>query len=252
MEMLEFECLDSTNNYLALIASDSPHGTVVRAGRQTAGRGQRGNSWESAPGENILMSVLLRRPGIAPADQFIISQAVALAIRDTLAKYMPGEEVSVKWPNDIYVGNRKICGILIENSLGTDEIDYSIAGFGVNVNQTEFLSDAPNPVSMAQICDRRFDTGLIAREIAEAVIAEYDSIFDGQADDIRERYFNALWRRKGFHPYFDCIREEIIYAKIHSVAPDGHISLELSDNSRRIFAFKEVRAIDPAKRDCQL
>ncbi|MDE6431375.1 MAG: biotin--[acetyl-CoA-carboxylase] ligase, partial [Duncaniella sp.] len=121
----------------------------VSARRQTAGRGQRGNSWESAPGKNITMSILLRPEGLHPSRQFVISRAVSLAITGVLRRYMPASAVRVKWPNDIYVDDRKICGILIENVISSASIRQSVVGIGINVNQRRFLSDAPNPVSMA-------------------------------------------------------------------------------------------------------
>lgn len=166
--------LDSTSNYLASIADESPHGFVVEAEAQTAGRGQRGNSWESEPRMNILMSVLLRPEGIAPSEQFLISQAVSVAIVRVLRHYLP--EVRIKWPNDIYVGDRKICGILIENSITATKIIHSIVGIGLNVNQREFHSDAPNPVSMFQLTGRNRCTSLLAREVVREILREVESL----------------------------------------------------------------------------
>ena len=116
--------LASTNSELARLAAEgAPHGTVVSCTAQTSGRGQRGNTWESAPGENVTMSVLIRPDGVAPREQFAISEAVALAVAETLDAYLPsGMRAEVKWPNDIYVGDRKICGILIENRISSTEI----------------------------------------------------------------------------------------------------------------------------------
>ena len=150
--IIRLDNVDSTNTYLSGIASNSPHGTCVLADRQSAGRGQRGNTWESEPGKNLTFSVLLRPDGLHASQQFRISQAVSLAITDTLDGFLPeGIEAKVKWPNDIYVGNRKICGILIENTLCGAAIQHSIIGIGLNINQRDFLSDAPNPVSLYQL-----------------------------------------------------------------------------------------------------
>lgn len=248
----------STSSALAAMASDCAHGTVVCARSQTAGRGQRGNSWEAAPGMNITMSVLLRPVGLAPAGQFVISQAVSMAIVDVLRRHLPDAPVSVKWPNDIYVGNGKICGILIENVINASSIVRSIAGVGINVNQTEFLSDAPNPVSMAGVSGRRFDVDSLVREFSEAIVYGFNEVCGSNdlADEdverrrscIAERYFASLWRRDGYYPYIDNIRGERIAARIASVAADGIITMRLrsadgGDGGERSYAFKEISAV---------
>ena len=151
---IHLESIRSTNTYLAQNAEGAVHGTVVYADCQTAGRGQRGNSWESADFKNITMSMLLRPANVKPSCQFWLSEAVALAVVHTLDRYIDNG-VSIKWPNDIYWNDRKICGILVEHSLSGGKIDHTIAGIGLNINQEKFLSDAPNPVSLRQIigCD---------------------------------------------------------------------------------------------------
>ncbi|MCM1355370.1 MAG: biotin--[acetyl-CoA-carboxylase] ligase [Staphylococcus sp.] len=249
MDVIRLDESPSTNSYLAANATALSHGTVVTARVQTAGRGQRGNSWESAPGENITMSLLLRPVGLHPARQFVISQAVSLAIVDVLCKYLPQEcDVRVKWPNDIYVSDRKICGILIEHSITSRGINHSIIGTGINVNQTMFLSDAPNPVSMVQLAGCRFDLEALTLDFARAIIREVDAAvaaeLAGDSRGLAGRYAEALWRRDGFHPYVDNLAGgERIMARIVSVAPDGIITLALTDGSLRSYAFKEVKAI---------
>ena len=127
---------------------DLPHLYTIRTDFQTAGRGQAGNSWESEEGKNLLFSSLLRYEGIRAADQWRLSMLVAVACWEVLAKYLPKDWLTIKWPNDIYYGDKKLVGILIENSLSGSMVDHTIAGIGVNVNQTEWLSNAPNPMSM--------------------------------------------------------------------------------------------------------
>lgn len=120
--------------------------SVVAVRCQTAGRGQGTNSWESAPGENLTFSVVLKDLDISPKEQIAISQITALSVVDFLSKH--GIEAKIKLPNDIYVRSKKICGILIENSLCGNKIKWSIVGIGINVNQTIFPSSLPNPTSM--------------------------------------------------------------------------------------------------------
>lgn len=247
MRLIELDESASTNSYLAGIARESFHGTVVSAHTQTAGRGQRGNSWESAPGENITMSILLKPDGLHPSRQFIISEAVSLAIVNVLRRHLPGHDVRIKWPNDIYVGDGKICGILIENSITPTNINHSIVGIGINVNQTVFLSDAPNPVSMTQFAGKKFDVRDLIVEFAEEILREVDcaiaSSLNNCTDSLGERYFNALWRTDSYYPYVDNIRHERIDAQIVSVAPDGIITLRLPSGRHRSYAFKEISAV---------
>lgn len=244
---LKFIMLDSaasTSSYLAGIAADAPHGTVVMAREQTAGRGQRGNSWEAEPGANITLSLLLRPAGLHPARQFVVSQVVSLAIVDMLSHFV-AQPVSIKWPNDIYVDDRKICGILIENTITGTAIDRTIVGIGLNVNQMEFRSDAPNPVSLRQLMPKmEFDVEALARAMVEDIIERVDEAL--AADEpgqiaLQEEYFGKLWRNEGWHPYHDNLRDVDMMARIDSVAPSGIITLtDRADNLPREYAFKEV------------
>lgn len=248
MTLIELDESTSTNTHLASIAADSPHGTVVSARRQTAGRGQRGNSWESEPGANITMSMLLRPEGLHPARQFIISEAVSLAIVNVLRRYLPSQDVRIKWPNDIYVGDGKICGILIENSITSTGINHSVVGIGINVNQLRFLSDAPNPVSMAQMSGHEYDVHDLTVEFCTEILREVDiavasELSEAGSGQLAGRYFGNLWRTEGFYPYRDNLRGEFISARIVAVAPDGIITLRLADGEERSYAFKQISAV---------
>lgn len=243
-EIITLDSVDSTNTYLARNCAGMPAGTVVCALSQTAGRGQRGNSWESAPGANITMSLLLRPAGLLPARQFIISQAVSLAIVETLDPLVGDHTVSIKWPNDIYVDDSKICGILIENAVSASSgIERSIVGIGVNVNQRRFVSDAPNPVSLLQLTSCEHELMPIVRSITGRITGLLDEALSGEesAARIAARYFSRLWRRDGWHPYTDNLRHVDMEARIESVAPTGHITLvDRGDMTRRTYAFKEI------------
>lgn len=238
--IIRLDNVDSTNTYLSGIASNSPHGTCVLADRQSTGRGQRGNTWESEPGKNLTFSVLLRPDGLHASQQFRISQAVSLAITDTLDGFLPeGIEAKVKWPNDIYVGNRKICGILIENTLCGAAIQHSIIGIGLNINQRDFLSDAPNPVSLYQLT--RKDTCI--NDILEGILSRILQPFTDH-DTLHHRYMSSLWRGDGQYYPYSTPDGNIFQARITSVAPTGHITLSPRPPARPLtFAFKEVSAI---------
>ena len=146
---IHLESIRSTNTYLAQNAEGAVHGTVVYADCQTAGRGQRGNSWESADFKNITMSMLLRPANVKPSCQFWLSEAVALAVVHTLDRYIDNG-VSIKWPNDIYWNDRKICGILVEHSLSGGKIDHTIAGIGLNSTKRNSCLTHPTPCHYAK------------------------------------------------------------------------------------------------------
>jgi len=231
----------STNTEAAL--RDPEHGTVIACRRQTAGRGQRGNTWEAAAGENLTFSVVLRPRAIAASRQFEISEIVSLAIVDVLRRHI-GDGVSIKWPNDIYYRDLKICGILIENTVCGDDIVRSIAGIGINVNQEKFFSDAPNPVSMRQVTHTRYPLDSLLEEFANEIVGDfnrYESVQD--FDALHSRYFASLWRGIGCWKWLDAASGEMFEAEIADVGPMGHITLSLPDGTERVYAFKEVAAV---------
>lgn len=232
----------STNSELAARCGTLPHGAVIACRCQTAGRGQRGNSWEAEPGRNLTFSLLLRPSVIGPAGSFRMSMLVAIAVAESLEQAMPGQHVSVKWPNDIYVGDMKICGILIENSFSANRIDRAIVGIGINVNQTEFRSDAPNPVSMTMLTGRTYDLGNLLGDVTRHIIETFDSYEAApDDDDLSRRYHARLWRRHGLHRWHDALTGEDITAAMRDVALTGHLTLDT--DPPRTYAFKEISAI---------
>ena len=202
---------------------------VVVADYQTAGRGCGTNHWESERGKNLLFSMLLHPHSIHASSQFHISMAVSLAICEALGQRIG--DIAIKWPNDIYWRNGKIGGILIENTLQGPVIKDSIIGVGLNVNQREFHSDAPNPVSLWQICENETDREQLLQDILHA----FDRLM-GQ--ELRQQYLSLLYRRQGYHPYVD--KDGAFMAEIVTVEDDGHLVL-LDDNGKeRRYAFKEI------------
>ena len=240
MRIIKLDKVDSTNSYLERESAKISDTVMVVARCQTDGRGQRGNGWESSPGENLTFSVLFHPESFRAADQFSISEATALAVVDLLACHGIGS--SVKWPNDIYVGDRKICGILIHNTLMGIEISHSILGVGINVNQTNFVSDAPNPVSMKQISGKTFDLEQITTEIAGMLEKRLEMAGSESGREILHReYMTCLWRGDGgFYPFRDTSAGLRFMAAIDSIAMDGLITLRLHDGTERGYRFKEV------------
>jgi BirA family biotin operon repressor/biotin-[acetyl-CoA-carboxylase] ligase len=233
---------DSTNRWLTS-HGDSPRVSapftkgqspceVVWADYQTAGKGQGTNSWESERGKNLLFSILYHPQDIPANRQFQISMAVSLAIADALGEQIG--DVSIKWPNDIYWRNAKIGGILIENRLMGQTIKDSIIGVGINVNQRQFHSDAPNPISLWQIHGHETDRETLLRSILDRF-----SLYINK--DVKSRYVNMLYRRKGFHPY--CDKDGAFMAEFKDVEDDGHLVLSKENGQQCRYAFKEIQFV---------
>jgi BirA family biotin operon repressor/biotin-[acetyl-CoA-carboxylase] ligase len=220
-----------------------PHGYCISADFQTSGHGQATNRWESEDGKNLLFSLLLRPTVIPAAEQFVVTELVTLAIINALQDYIR-QQITIKWPNDIYVGDKKLCGILIENALCGPTIDTCIVGIGININQELFVSDAPNPVSLKQLNGRDNDRGEILAEIYQNILNYYDYLADNwQNNDIKQslyyEYMNNLYRRTGYHNY-STPKGEHFRAEIEDIGPQGHLTLRLESGELRTFAFKEV------------
>ena len=230
---------DSTSNYLTALSLQEKmeEFTVVSADFQTSGKGQRGNSWESEKGKNLLFSIMLYPEFLEIRKQFLLSKAIALAIKEELDTFSDG--FSIKWPNDIYWHEQKICGILIENDLLGSSIQKSIAGIGININQHQFHSQAPNPVSLWQITGKEHDITAILKEITHRIIGNCTLLRDGGAQKISQRYHDSLFRKEGVHAYRDSSGE--FMAKIECVKPEGTLILKDIDGREREYAFKEVQ-----------
>ena len=234
------EC-GSTNAELSAM-TDAPTNTVVATRCQTAGRGQRGASWEAEPGKNLTFSQLLRPAAISPAHQFELSMLVSLAVTDTVDGLLAGHgcrlKTKIKWPNDIYVNDSKLAGILIENKLMGAAIDRSIVGIGLNVNQEIFRSDAPNPVSVAQLCGHTTPLEPLLETLTQR-IADYIDNYDGDSTALKTRYMQALYRGDGNDYTFSLPDGTTFKAAIRDVATND--MLTLSDGNS--YAFKEVAYI---------
>lgn len=244
MRLKYFDSLPSTNSYLRENHAEESPFTMIVARNQTSGRGQRGNSWESMPGMNLTFSFYFNPVDILPRNQFVISEAVALAVVDALGKY--GIEACVKWPNDIYVGNKKICGILIEHAITAISVMRTVAGVGINVNQSVFFSDAPNPVSMANLLGKELNLEEVAQSVGESLdffLAKLDE--NAGREELHQSFMSKLWRGDGnYYPFRIPATEEIFSGRIADVLPTGMMKVEKKDDdSSLLFAFKEVEFV---------
>ena len=222
---------DSTNHWL------KEHGEgnmVVVADYQTAGRGCGSNSWESERGRNLTFSMLIHPGNILAKEQFRITEVVSVAMCRMLQSYIYNK-VEIKWPNDIYVGDKKICGILIENRLQGTEIKDSIIGIGLNVNQKEFKSDAPNPVSLYQLTGQETDL----EEMLMAFLDCFDSELKSKTTCFT--YREMLFRRGKDSLYRS--KTTCFTARLTDVLPDGRLLLVDQEGRECTYAFKEIQFI---------
>ena len=235
--------VDSTNRYVRDEAAAlwKNRGTgdfaVVTAGHQTAGRGQRGNTWNSNAGENLLFSLLVR-PGetLEVSKQFLLSQAVALSIHDAMKCY--GVDTRLKWPNDIYAGNRKLAGILLELDYSGAFVEQAIIGIGLNVNQENFPPMDRKPVSMKMLREHDFILDDVLATILDLFEHYYTEMRFGNRDAIAAEYKRVLLGMNERHTFFD--RDGHFDAVIQDVESDGHLILRRNDGSTGRYAFKEV------------
>ena len=215
-------------------------GDIILAQRQTAGRGQRGHTWESREGENLTFSLLLEPLFLSPSEQFLISECVALGVCDALLHY--GIEAQIKWTNDIYIGDRKLAGILIEHKLQGSALARTVAGIGLNVNQKAFSDDLPNPISMAQATGREFDREEVLQTVATSLMARYEQLREGGAKELQADYHQRLYRLGQEHCYAlpDGSRFRGI---IRGVEPTGALRIENERGELLSFLFKEVEFV---------
>ena len=220
------------------------HGDIVWAERQTAGRGQRGHSWTSPEGENLTFTLVLEPVFLPVGEQFLLSEAVTLALTDTFAAF--GIDARIKWTNDIYVGDKKLVGILIEHIYSGPTLARTIAGIGINVNQRAFDPALPNPVSMAVATGRTFDRREVLESFHACCMGRYDQLVRGEKAALQEEYRKHMYRLGETHPYR---RPDgtLVEAVLEGVRPSGELILRHADGTRREYLFREIEFVIAGK-----
>ncbi len=265
--IIPFESVTSTNDEAmeGFVAGRYKEGTIITAQEQTAGRGQRGNQWLSAPGENLTFSLVVEPCHIRADQQFRISETAALAASDAIR--VCGIDCRIKWPNDLYIGERKTGGILIEHTLNSEYLSASIIGIGINIGQRRFAPGLPNPTSLAlesytsPSAQRHGETpgkpkcGTVpGPEIGPGALAPGDILasfctafgrrYGQEPAALHADYMEALWRIGGYHPYREPISGAIFTAAIEAIDPNtGELTLRTGLNARKKFWFKEIEAV---------
>ena len=218
------EC-HSTNSLASELASQSilSEGTVVITSNQTAGRGQRGNIWEAAAGLNLTFSILLRPAFLAVKNQFYLTIVTSLAIADSLKEKLV-DTMKIKWPNDVLVGTKKICGILIENSIQQETIQQSIVGIGLNINQKVFA--VPTATSLAMVTDKSYDLNEALNSLLENFERRYLQLRSGKLAELKKEYLENLF---GFDELRNFVSDEKKFeGKIRDVSNNGELILSIN------------------------
>ncbi len=238
----EFDTLASTNQYAAkLLTEGQPiEGTIILTHDQYAGKGQASNKWESEPRKNLTFTTILYPKFLPARKQFLLNQVISLSVFDTLQKYIR-HGLTIKWPNDIYVFDKKITGILIQNSLQGSTLQSAIIGIGLNVNQQQFVSNAPNPTSMTLEIGKVLDLERILAAFCQHLEYNYLQLKANQTQLIQERYLNNLFRFKK-DAFYRRLDGTIFKGQIKGVTDIGKLIIKTGDGEEN-FAFKEVKYI---------
>lgn len=240
-EMIWLDEVESTNAFAQQMMKENPkviEGLVVAAKNQTSGKGQRGNKWYSEGNKNLTFSVVLK-PNISIGEQFMLSKVVALAMVDCL-RHLKIEDVTIKWPNDIYVKDKKIAGILIENSLKRNKISDSIIGVGLNVNQTKFSDDLINPTSMVLVRGEKFTVQNVLDDVLFFLEQRYMQLKKLRVKQLNHDYISNLYGINEIKMFL--INEEQVLGKICGVAQSGKLQVEI-DELIKEFDLKEIKLV---------
>ncbi|MBS1531735.1 MAG: biotin--[acetyl-CoA-carboxylase] ligase [Bacteroidetes bacterium] len=241
--LITIQHVDSTNNYLKNLLSNStpvPEGTVIMAESQYAGRGQQQNKWYSEPGKNLTFSIFLKPAFLPVVQQFDLTRTAGLGVFDALEPFL-GEKLKIKWPNDIYYGDQKLGGMLIENTLQGGKLKNSIVGIGLNVNQEVFPPGAANAVSLKQILHSDYDLKFILSEICKNIEANYLGLRSGRYDAIREAYLRRLYRLNEEKLYR--VNGQVFEGMLTGVTDEGLLRVNVGHEEKK-FSLKEIEFLN--------
>lgn len=232
----------STNDIAAeMIQSQEVfEGTIIITNHQTTGRGQRGNSWEAAIGQNLTLSLILKPTFLRASDQFQLNVAVSLGVHEFLSQYLP-EGLTIKWSNDIYHYDKKLGGILIENTLQGYNIGYSVVGIGLNINQTQFGVATASSLSLAANAAQSYDLNTLLAQLAEKIEKYYLQIKQGYYESLKIQYLRVMYRYQEWH-YFRK-NGELFLGQIIGIDQTGKLAIETEDEELLYFDFKEVQFV---------
>lgn len=230
------ECHSTNDIALNLVRTrQADEGSVVICNHQTKGKGQRGNVWQSKPGENLTFSLVLRPDFMDISEQFYLNMSISNSIRRLLQEYVP--QLKVKWPNDLFVpGFGKVVGVLIENTFSGKEWEFAVVGIGININQLDFESDKAS--SIRSITGSEFDLEELFRLLITQIEQGYIQLKKGKWKEIKAEYLMHLYRMNSWADY--SANGEQFSGKIVGISADGKLEMELENEEKALFGLKEI------------
>jgi len=243
VSIIKFDTLNSTNDYSIFLLKEKgdklKNFTVIWALNQTNGRGQKGNKWISESGKNLTFSIIyFPKSEITPLSQFILNQIVSLGIIEFLNFYLESKRVKIKWPNDIYVDNKKIAGILIENQIYGNKIKSSIIGIGININQIKFSNELASATSLKQLTNNDFNIENEIFILLSKLEKRFQQLINYEYDTIKMDYLNNLLYLGEKRQFY--YKDELITGKINGIDKYGKLQIIKEDNRKIIADFKEI------------
>jgi len=243
-KIIRLHTVGSTNDYMIEQIRNgniNVEGTIVIADEQTSGKGMDINIWESEPGKNLTFSIFFKPDFLRADQQFLLNKSISLGVYDFIKSLVIHQKVTIKWPNDIYVGDKKIAGILINNTIAGNELLYSVAGIGVNINQQKFPGHVRNPISLSHALRKEFDLKQVLHELLYWLENRYDQLLSREFIRINNSYLESLYRLNEMHSYR--LKNKELSARITGVSDFGHLQLTTDDNQRLECDFKEIEFI---------
>jgi BirA family biotin operon repressor/biotin-[acetyl-CoA-carboxylase] ligase len=243
-KIIRLHTVGSTNDYMIEQIRNgniNVEGTIVIADEQTRGKGMDINIWESEPGKNLTFSIFFKPAFLRADQQFLLNKSISLGVYDFIKSLVTQQKVTIKWPNDIYVGDKKIAGILINNTIAGNELFYSVAGVGVNINQQKFPGSVRNPVSLLHALRKELNLKQVLHELLYWLENRYDQLLSREFVRINTSYLESLYRLNELHFYR--LKNKELSALITGVSDFGHLQLITDDNQRLECDFKEIEFI---------
>jgi len=244
---IHFEEIDSTNAYAQLLVSKSSpsEGTVISTSFQLEGRGQIGRSWHSSEGMNLLFSIILYPKFLKAKDQFLLNMAISCAIREFVQSYLPKKTISIKWPNDIYIGNEKVAGLLIQNIIKGDTIASSVIGLGININEINFPSNLPNPTSLKLQSNVTYKLHHLRKSVFRCIENYYLTLQSLKVLTLRSEYIQHLYLRDEPAQYVTELGDKIT-GIIKHVDDSGRLIMQVGGKEKS-YTFRSIRFVNKNK-----
>lgn len=236
--IIRYAQLPSTNDFMMKNKNLFSSGMVINTWFQSKGHGMGTNRWESDYAKNLLLSMFYKPRGLKAEKQFVLNMAVSLSIKKLLEDEGMAN-IQIKWPNDVLANKKKIAGILISNILQGEHIQNSIIGVGLNVNQTIFSKNIPQPVSMKMLSGKDYDLKILLNNFHQVLLNHMAEIDQRNDAWLKEAYLSALYQKGSWHSYQ--AGRQMFQGMITGISPYGHLEVKNKEDKTSAFDFKEIK-----------